>query len=174
MPRRAISGEGTNESGEAARQGWNLSLSHRLIVRYRVISKFGHCMQKPLEITFDNIDPSPAIEADIRERVAKLERMYDRLVHCRVTITLEHHQQRTGNIFDVRIELVVPGEELVVSHEANHAKQHYASPDIRTSVKDAFKAAERQLKDFKERQRGDVKLHGDVLDADGLARDRIK
>jgi ribosomal subunit interface protein len=117
-------------------------------------------MQKPLEISFSNVDPSPAIEAEIRERVAKLEKIYDRLVHCRVVVTLQRHQQRTGNVFDVHIELVVPGEELVVRHDANHAKQHHASPDLRTSVKDAFKAAERQLKDFKERQRGDVKLHG--------------
>jgi ribosome-associated translation inhibitor RaiA len=131
-------------------------------------------MQKPLEISFSNTDASPAIEADIRERVAKLERIYDRLVHCRVAITLEHHQQRTGNTFDVHIELLVPGEELVVSREAQHTKQHHASPDIRLSIKDAFKAAERQLKDFKERQRGDVKLHGSLLDADGLGQDQVK
>jgi ribosomal subunit interface protein len=128
-------------------------------------------MQKPLEISFNNIDASPAIEADIRERVTKLEKIYDRLVHCRVVVTLEHHQQRTGNIFDVHIELVVPGEELVVSREANHAKQHHASPDIRISVKDAFRAAERQLKDFKERQRGDVKLHGSVLEEERIGPD---
>lgn len=119
-------------------------------------------MQKPLEISFSNVDPSPAIEGDIRERVAKLEKIYDRLVHCRVVVTLQRHQQRTGNVFDVHIELVVPGEELVVRHDANHAKLRHASPDIRTSVKDAFKAAERQLKNFKERQRGDVKLHGSL------------
>jgi ribosome-associated translation inhibitor RaiA len=117
-------------------------------------------MQKPLEINFNNLDASPAVEADIRERVAKLEKIYERLVHCRVAVNLKHHQQKTDNVFDVRIELVVPGEELVVSHDANHVKQHYVSPNIRTSVRDAFKAAERQLKDFKERQRGDVKLHG--------------
>ena len=127
-------------------------------------------MKKPLEISFSNIDASPAIEADIRERVTKLERLYDRLVHCRVAVTLQHHQHRNGNVFDVHIVLVVPGEELVVSHDSNHAKQHHVSPNVRTSVRDAFKAAERQLRDFKERQRGDVKLHGSELDADGLAR----
>ena len=38
-------------------------------------------------------------------------------------------------------------------------KQKYAHPDVRTSVRDAFEAAERQLKDYKEQLRGDVKVH---------------
>ncbi len=36
-------------------------------------------MEEPLEIVFHNLEPSPAVEAEIRERFAKLEKLYDRL-----------------------------------------------------------------------------------------------
>ncbi|HZS85586.1 MAG TPA: HPF/RaiA family ribosome-associated protein [Stellaceae bacterium] len=116
-------------------------------------------MQKPLEISFTNMDASPAVEAEIRKHVEKLEKLYDRLTHCRVSVELQHRQHRTGNVFEVHIDLGVPGDELAVSREPHRAKQRYAAPDIRTSIRDAFKAAERRLKDFKQRQRGEVKPH---------------
>jgi hypothetical protein len=39
-------------------------------------------MQIPLQISFRNMDPSPAIEARIREKAAKLERFHDRIIGC--------------------------------------------------------------------------------------------
>ena len=36
-------------------------------------------MQEPLEIVFHNLPSSEAVEAAIRERFAKLEKLYDRL-----------------------------------------------------------------------------------------------
>lgn len=116
-------------------------------------------MQSPLEIAFHNMQGSESLEADIRKRVAKLEKLYGRLVGCRVSVEALHRQHRTGNVYEVHIELMVPGSDLVVSREPHKAKERYANPDVYTSVRDAFKSAERQLKDFKERQRGDVKPH---------------
>jgi ribosomal subunit interface protein len=116
-------------------------------------------MQMPLEITFHNMEPSETVEADIRKRVAKLEKIYERLVGCRVSVEALHKQHRTGNVYEVHIELMVPGQNLVVSREPHKAKERYANPDVYTSIRDAFKSAERQLKDFKRRQRGDVKPH---------------
>lgn len=116
-------------------------------------------LQTPLEISFQNLDPSEAVEADIRERVAKLEKIYDRLTSCRVAIERQQNQHRTGNIYAVHIDMLVPGDELVVSKAPHKAKERYSNPDIRTSVREAFQAAERQLVDYKEQLRGDVKLH---------------
>jgi cold shock CspA family protein/ribosome-associated translation inhibitor RaiA len=116
-------------------------------------------MQTPLEIAFHNLQPSPSLETEIRERVAKLERIYDRLVGCRVSVEGLHKQHRTGNIYEVHIEMQVPGPDLVVSRTPHKPKERYANPDVRTSLRDAFEAAERQLKDFKAQQRGDVKMH---------------
>jgi hypothetical protein len=44
-------------------------------------------LQVPLEIAFHNIDSIPWAEEEIRARVAKLEKIYDRLVACRVRST---------------------------------------------------------------------------------------
>jgi ribosomal subunit interface protein len=119
-------------------------------------------MQKGLEISFHNCDPSPAVEQAIQERVDKLERLYDRLVGCRVAIEVLHKQHRTGNVYDVHVELMVPGEDLVVSRKPNKAKERYAHPDVYTSIRDAFEAAERQLIEYKEQLRGDVKVKEDA------------
>lgn len=116
-------------------------------------------MQTPLNIAFHNTPSDPKVEAEIRERVAKLEKLYDRLVGCRVAVEAQHQQHRTGNVYDVHIELIVPGGELVVSRQPKKAQEKYANPDIYTSVRDAFAAAERQLKDYKDQLQGDVKAH---------------
>lgn len=117
-------------------------------------------MDIPLEIVFHNITPSPSLEADIRKRVDKLERLYGRLVGCRVSVEALHKQHRKGNVYEVHIEMRVPGhEELVVSRAPHHPKERYKKPDVRASVREAFKAAMAQLQGFKEQQRGEVKPH---------------
>jgi len=122
-------------------------------------------MQEPLEIAFHQIEPTPELEADIRERADKLARLYDRLTHCRVSVEALHKQHRTGNLFEVHIDMLVPGGELVVSREPHKAKERYASPDVRTAVRDAFKAAERQLKEYKRQLNGEVKSEAPLLQA---------
>ena len=129
-------------------------------------------MDIPLEITFHNLTPSPSLEPDIRTRVGKLEKLYGRLTGCRVSVEALHKQHRKGNIFEVHIEMRVPGhDELVVSRAPHHPKERYKRPDVRASVRQAFKAAAEQLKDFKEVQRDAVKTHppmfnGQVADID--------
>jgi ribosomal subunit interface protein len=114
-----------------------------------------------IDITFHGLDPSPAVQHEIREHIGKLERLSDRITTCRVAVEAEHNQHRTGNLYTVHVEMVVPGQTLVVSREPHKAKERYASPDIHTSINDAFRAAERQLKEYKEQLRGDVKIHVD-------------
>lgn len=116
-------------------------------------------MQTPLNIAFHNTPSDPNVETEIRERVEKLERLFDGLIGCRVAVEALHQQHKTGNVFDVHIEMVVPGGELVVSRQPKKAKEKYANPDVHTSIRDAFQAAERQLKDYKAQLRGDVKAH---------------
>jgi len=116
-------------------------------------------MDIPVEIVFHNMQSSPALEADIRERVGKLERLYNRLIGCRVSVEHLHRRHQTGNVYEVHIEMRVPGDDVVVSHEPHHAKDRYTDPDVGTAIRTAFKTAERRLLDFKQRQRGDVKVH---------------
>jgi ribosome-associated translation inhibitor RaiA len=110
-------------------------------------------MQVPIEIGFHNIEPSASVETEIRERIAKLERLFDGLIRCRVSIEALHHQHQVGNPVEVHIEMSVPGRELAVSREPHKANLRYQHPDVYQAVRDAFKAAERQLKDYKEQLR---------------------
>jgi ribosome-associated translation inhibitor RaiA/cold shock CspA family protein len=116
-------------------------------------------MDTPLEISFTNMQSSDAVEAEIRRHVDKLEKLYDHIIGCRVAVEMQHRQHRTGNVFDVKVELRLPGGDIVVSREPHRAHEKYVQPTIQTSLRDAFAAAERQLKDFKEQQRGEVQVH---------------
>jgi ribosome-associated translation inhibitor RaiA/cold shock CspA family protein len=116
-------------------------------------------VDEPLQIVFHNLERSAAVEADIRERFVKLEKRYDRLVACRVSVEKLHRQHRTGNLFEVHIDMIVPGAELAVSKQPQRAKERYANPDVYVSVRDAFAAAERQLKRFKRQKREDLQPH---------------
>jgi len=112
-------------------------------------------LQVPLEIAFHNIESSSWAEQEIRARVADLERLYDRLVSCRVRID-QRAKDLTGTIPPVvHIELGIPGRsDLVVSHEPDHLLRKYQPPDLHRAINEAFRIAERQLLDLKE-QRGD-------------------
>ncbi|HET7879847.1 MAG TPA: HPF/RaiA family ribosome-associated protein [Acetobacteraceae bacterium] len=113
-------------------------------------------MDRPLEIAFHNLDPSPAVEAELRQHVDKLERRFGHLVACRVSVERLHNQHRTGNIFEVHVTLSVPGQELAVSRQPQKPNQRRAHTDIHASIRDAFNAAERQLEAFKGRIRTDT------------------
>jgi len=112
-------------------------------------------MQVPLQITFRHMDTSPALEARIRQRAQELEHFYNRITSCHVTVE-SRRRQRQGNLFEVRIDLVVPGREIVVGRErgVNHAHE-----DAHVAVRDAFDAARRRIEDHVRHERGDVKVH---------------
>lgn len=113
-------------------------------------------MQTPPRISFHGLDPSPAIEARTLDEIEKLHRFFDRITGCHVTITAPHRRHRQGLIYGVRIDITVPGEEIVVSREpeANHAHE-----DPYVAIRDAFQAARRKLEDRVRKVRGYVKAH---------------
>jgi cold shock CspA family protein/ribosome-associated translation inhibitor RaiA len=108
-------------------------------------------MDRPLDIAFHNTEPSAAVEADIRQQVDKLAKRHAHLIGCRVSIEALHNQHRTGNVFDVHIVLSLPGRDLAVSRAPHHAKDHRARPDLHAALREAFRAAERQLASHKGR-----------------------
>ena len=115
-------------------------------------------MDIPLEITFHNLAPSQEIEVLVGEHVGRLEKLYPHLVGCRVSVEVPHKQHRTGNVPEVHIAIRVPGREIAISREPHKAKQRRAGSNVHTAIKDAFRAAEKRLKDFKRVQYGDVKV----------------
>jgi ribosomal subunit interface protein len=113
-------------------------------------------MQIPLQISFRDMEPSDAVEAKIRERAAKLDRYYDRIMSCRVAVEAPHRRHHQGKLFHVLVDLTVPNGELVVSREPVNCHSH---EDVYVAIRDAFDAAQRRLADYARRQRGDIKVH---------------
>jgi cold shock CspA family protein/ribosome-associated translation inhibitor RaiA len=115
-------------------------------------------LQVPLEIAFHNIESSQWAEQEIRARVADLERIYGRLISCRVRID-QRAKDLSGTIPPVvHIELGIPGRnDLVVSHEPEHLLRKYRHPDLHKAINEAFRIAERQLLDLKEQRDGRTK-----------------
>jgi ribosomal subunit interface protein len=122
-------------------------------------------MQVPLDIRFHNVDKSPALEAAVREAAGKLEQFADRIVSCRVTIEGNHKHHHQGNLYAVHVDVRYAGGEVVASREPS---EHHAHEDVYVAMRDAFKAARRQLQDRMRVRRGDVKPrtigpHGKIL-----------
>jgi ribosome-associated translation inhibitor RaiA len=124
-------------------------------------------MDKPVQITFRNMQASPSLEDHVRARVAWLERLHPDLVSCRVLLEVPHRHHEHGQHVRVRIELSLPGEHAVVNHDPTlhgHAKDvqaaaHHKDTDVDpahklapVAIRDAFAAARRQLEDSAHRR----------------------
>ena len=110
-------------------------------------------MQVEPRITFRDMEPSPAIEAKVQERIERLEKRYGRLTTCQVVIESPHRHQQHGRIHHVRVQLSVPGGDIVVGRDPS---ENHAHEDVYVAIRDAFDAAERRLEDHARRSRGDV------------------
>ncbi len=113
-------------------------------------------MQIPLQITFRGMGPSDAVEANIREKAEKLEGFAEHITSCRVIVEEPHKHHLKGRLFSVKIDITLPGEEIVASR---HPDKHRAHEDVYVAIRDAFQAAHRQLEDYVRRRRAEVKTH---------------
>lgn len=112
-------------------------------------------MNKPLEITFQGVEKSDAIEAKIAEKAAKLEKHYDRITHFRVVVAAPHRHSRKGKIYQIKIEIGMPDRApVVVTHEPEVNQAH---EDLLTAIRDGFDAARRCLDDTAAQMSGTAK-----------------
>jgi ribosome-associated translation inhibitor RaiA len=115
-------------------------------------------MNIPLELVFHNIAPSDGLTQAVRREVARLERVYDHIVGCRVVIEMPHKSHRLGsNAPDVHVLLRVPGREIIVSRELAHRGEGKSATNAYAVLKDAFEAARQRLKGYRSLRRGEVK-----------------
>jgi len=122
-------------------------------------------MEKPVQVAFKDMDVSDAIEQRCLEEAEKLERYFDHIIGCRVVIAQPHKKRQQGNLFEIRIDVTVPGKELVVNREP---PKHQRDEDPYVALKDAFERMRRQLEAYARKLRGDVKTshappHGKIV-----------
>jgi uncharacterized protein YacL (UPF0231 family) len=131
-------------------------------------------MKADMTVTFRGLAPRKWIEEEIRKHAAKLDKYFRHIESCRAVVSVPHQHHQEGNRFSVRLEILVPDEEIVVSRESNlHASvQDLAESewvkafdvegmrkDLKLVIREAFDAARRQLQDYARRNRMAVKQH---------------
>ena len=110
----------------------------------------------PLQIVFRNMEPSDAVEARVREKAGNLEQFSKDIMSCRVIIEAPHKHHHKGNIYAVKIDMTLPGKEIVADRNPG---QDHAHEDVYVAIRDAFHAARRQLEDHVRLHRNKVKTH---------------
>ncbi|MGE5364984.1 MAG: HPF/RaiA family ribosome-associated protein [Bacteroidota bacterium] len=122
-------------------------------------------MTVPIEISYRDVLKTDAIDELIREKVQKLDRICDHIQSCRIAIEKPHASVKTGNAFRVRLDITVPpGHVIAVNKEPGKNDMHTPLPAV---IRDAFLAAEKQLKKLNEIQKGNIKTH--ASDANAVA-----
>ncbi|MBI1860534.1 MAG: ribosome-associated translation inhibitor RaiA [Deltaproteobacteria bacterium] len=81
----------------------------------------------------------------IRGRAEGLSHFFPRIVGCHVIVEAPHRHRQRGNHFSVRIDLKVPGREIVVTH---NRPLNGAHKDAYVAVRDALDTATRRLQNY--------------------------
>ena len=111
-------------------------------------------MQSPVQVTFRDIQPSNAVSEHVERRAAKLDAFFDRITKCHVVVEAPNHAHKHGPKYHVRIDLHVPGKELVVTKNPEDRKE-----ELHAAVDDAFSDAEHLLEQYSRQLRKTPKTH---------------
>jgi cold shock CspA family protein len=136
-------------------------------------------MRWPLQITYRRVKPTAEIEEWIRDEAEKLDIFYNQVMACRVMVEIPHRHRRKGDFYHVRIDVKVPGGEIVVNREpsrasdirhlgegasSKHLELEAPHKNPRLAIKSAFRTVERRLQDYARCQRGDIKVHAPLAE----------
>jgi len=126
-------------------------------------------MQKPLTVTFRNLDTSEFLKKLVEERVARLEKFYPRIIGCRVVIEAPHRSAEGHSPpLGVSVEVDLPARPRVVAKDVEPQREFKG--DHLSVTNRVFEAIERQLDELGEKQRGKVKHHDNVRQTGSVAR----
>jgi hypothetical protein len=106
------------------------------------------------------MESSLAVETRVRELADHLGVFSDRIQTCRVVVDSPHRHHHQGKVFAVKVQLVLPGEDVVVDMERPQRDGH---EDVYVVLRYAFDAAKRQLQQRMASLRGDEKRHEKLL-----------
>jgi ribosomal subunit interface protein len=107
-------------------------------------------MTNEFQVTYHNIDQTEAINDAVNKRIAKLERYCDQIITGRVVLDSPHNNHHKGKVYSVGLEIHTPAKEVRVNQDQH---DNHAHEDLYIAIRDAFNAAERQLKDIDKKHR---------------------
>jgi cold shock CspA family protein len=128
-------------------------------------------MLLPVQVTFRNIEGQSGLKEYVEKEAAKLEHFYNRISSCRVMVE-RPQKAASSKLYHVRIDLGLPGGELVVKHSPSlhgtlkdtqqpesrrEAENVLVHKNPRRAIHEAFQEMGRRLQDYAHRQSGEVK-----------------
>jgi cold shock CspA family protein/ribosome-associated translation inhibitor RaiA len=114
-------------------------------------------MQTPLDISFQNSEPSEEIRSEVERQAKHLEKFHDRITSCNVTVIAPQSRHQKGGLFKIDIRIAMPPhKDIIVTKTHGDAPEH---EHVAVAIKDAFSAARRQVEDAVREMRGQVKPH---------------
>jgi len=112
-------------------------------------------MQQPVQITFKDLKSSEEISTLIHDKASKLEQFFENIISCHVVIEQTQKHKNQGKLHNIRVNLGVPGKELVVTNNERE--------NVYIAIRDAFDNLRRQLEDYARIMHGETKLHDDFI-----------
>lgn len=108
-------------------------------------------MQRPVQITFHEVEPSAAIEQLVHEKIARLEEHNQRIIGCRVSVNNAHKSRASAaHDFEIVVNLELPGDDLV---------ERVSGDDVYGALREAFRVLTRRLSKEVDKRRGEIKSH---------------
>jgi cold shock CspA family protein/ribosome-associated translation inhibitor RaiA len=109
-----------------------------------------------VHIAFRDAEPTPRQQELVRRKAEWLRKYFPDVLTCRVMVETPHRHRREGRLHHVRVELDLPGAQIVVGR---HPSLRAAHRDLEVAIRDAFHAARRLLMDHARKVRRQVKVH---------------
>lgn len=115
-------------------------------------------METPVELEIEGLKPSAHLRQLIDNNIAKLERRYGRITACRVVVRAPNAHHRMGEPYFVTIRIALPDRRDVNVKPPPRALDPRQG-DVNFAVDDAFRRADRQLRDQASRLKGRPQTH---------------
>ena len=100
-------------------------------------------MTNEFQVVFHNFNQTDAITEAVNKRVEKLKRFCDQIITGRVVLDSPHNNHHKGKVYSVGLEIHTPAIEVRVNQDQH---DNHAHEDLYVAIRDAFNAAERQLR----------------------------
>lgn len=107
-------------------------------------------MTNEIQVVFHNIDQSDALVNAVQKRIEKLERYCNQIIGGRVVLDCPHNNHHKGKVYSVGLDIHTPVLEVRVNQDQH---DNHAHEDLYVAIRDAFNAAERQLKSVDKKHR---------------------
>ena len=114
-------------------------------------------MQIPAQIDFQGFEPTERQRALVEQKMADLDKFFDRITTGRVVMKGPGQHHRTGGQYEVNIHLVLPDGREVAVERTPPEDERFSDPAF--AINDAFARIRRRLQDAVRHMQGEVKVH---------------